>query len=113
MITIGSSVITIPVGSGISRVKIKASVNWQGTASGHRKMVIEQNSGGGFTGNWVGASGSGQNATTDGQGLRMYAETPTINVVGGYQFRIVTSQTSGGTLNLLANRTWVEVEVVE
>lgn len=113
LITVSSSDITIPSNSGIQRIIIKACVTFQGTASGYRSVVIEQDTGGGYTGNWVGAAGAGTDASATGNAIRLNVVTPTINVAGGYKYRVVASQTSGSTINLEDTRTWVEVEVVE
>lgn len=113
IITTSSSVLTIPSNSGIKRVIIKACVTWEGNSTGHRNIVIEQDTGSGYTGNWIGATGNAMNAGSTSNAVRLYCETPTINVADGYNFRAIVQQTSGGNLNILANRTWIEVEVVE
>lgn len=106
----GTGTITIPLGSGIKKVRLSGDVTWQANAVGPRRVTISKNASGAYPGR----AGS----FTDSNG---YVSPISLNVIGaiidvseGDIFRLVSGQDSGGSLNVLGSgRTYISLEVIE
>jgi hypothetical protein len=106
--------ITIPVGSGVRKIRIGTNIEWNNTAggSGYRSVNIRKN-GGSFVGQPQEASGVGAVTAPTGRGTW----SPVIVVAEGDYFEVRVNQSSGATLPITAggaggNPTWFAVEAV-
>jgi hypothetical protein len=98
--------LTIPAGSGISRVRVSGGGNWDANATGMRQIEIRKNGSPTYPG--VGCQGAPTlgAATTHEQSV----VTGIIPVVEGDSFQLVTLHTAGITLNF--NNAWMGIEAV-
>lgn len=96
--------ITIP--NGVSKVRVKARIEFFTSGTGHRLLLIRKN-----------------NAYIDGEAqvsaqavndipTYLYAESAVMNVEQGDYFTVRIRQTSGSTLSV-STQTWIALEVIE
>lgn len=98
--------ITIPVGLGIRKVRVDASVSWAGNATGVRRVRIRFNDTSTIKTEYAPVSGS----LSHPQGV----SGAFVSVVDGDYFTVDVQQDSGGALDVDDNtNTWIKVEVIE
>lgn len=96
----------ITIGSGISRVRLSSNLNWASNNSGVRDIFITKN-GGGF-------AGAGRDRVSANGITPMNARSSVVSVSQGDYFEVEAIQTSGGSLDVVANNvTWFALEVIE
>jgi hypothetical protein len=110
-----STRLTIPTGSGITKVRLMGSVVWEQNAVGMRQLVIKKNfhknPPAGFSdGNPVLTVLPNSRTTTD-----MQLSTPVLNVSEGDHFELVVFQTPNDVALAVkkATGTWFAIEAVE
>lgn len=88
--------ITIPVGSGIQRVRLSAGIRWAASAVGNRKLKIRSNPVGIYAANSI----WGSDVRSAGDSGDATVETPILIVEEGMYFEVLVEQNSGGGLDI-------------
>ena len=98
--------LTVP--AGVTQVKLKASIRWQGNATGDRSVLFLKNN--------LSFRGTnsvvipGVNASSKG----IVLSTPVLDVVAGDYFEMQVYQDSGGSLNIMIdNATYFAMELIK
>jgi len=100
--------LTVP--SGITKVKLKASVTFAGDTTGTRKIYIWKNS---LSTHYVGKGYSTEDSPVS-TGTYLHTSTSVLEVIAGDYFEAFVAQTSGGDLDAIAaNVTWFAMEIIE
>ncbi len=109
MVNIATGAITIPAGKGIRRIRITVSGAFAPSAAGFRDAQIRKNGTTVFVGSpyfSIGpVSASAQSMFT--------STTAIVPAVPGDVFDLTVFQNTGGALNVIGNRTWLAVEVLD
>lgn len=105
--------LTIPVGSGITKVRLSANITWATNSSGTRIIRLLKN---GLAN--VDEGQFQEQCLAADSGVTAHSPSSAIlEVVEGDYFEAEVTQTSGGALNLLilssSQPTWFQIEVVE
>lgn len=108
-----NSRLTIP--AGVTRIRLKASVHWQANASSYRTLKIRK---GGADGAIDDDQATFQpwcemTANIGPNSWDQQCDSGVIRGVSGDYFEMVVAQNSGVALNLLANRCFFEMEIIE
>ena len=103
--------LTIPVGSGITRVRLKGSLRWESSTAANRRITFMAKNGGSFTGR---ATDEKTNQTQTGA-VSQNVATPVLTVTEEDYFELLAFQNSGSDHdldNVLVDQ-WFSIEVVE
>lgn len=108
---------TVP--SGVTKVRVAANVNWQGSAAGQRQITIRKN--GVSFGDSTSSAYQGQpNQGTGSAGSgNQNIVSPVLSVTAGDYFECEVFQDSGGALNVAHSNTkaayvtWLSLEIIE
>jgi len=95
------------VPNGVTKVKITAQVAWDAAAGGLREVGINKHNTA-----YVGTSDVIVQGPVGASSIIIQCVTPVLQVTGFDSFSCVVNQTSGASLNLLADTTWFEMQII-